>query len=651
MLLYSNYFVVILDLNRISDVEEDIVTEELNTIEDNPVTLEVENPNQARLINDEKSSDAFLQKLRFWALSENVKHTQLRKLLKIMEEEGKIDKQTDVRTLLCTPKATKNNCIKNLDKGQYLHFPLKESIKNILQSLGKQELLEASHCLDMSFNIDGTPISLSGGYSFWVILGCVNNLSQRVFPIGIYKGRGKPINCNEFLKTFVNETCDLITNGIEFQSKCYKFAIHSFLCDAPAMAFIKHVKCHGGYHCCQKCFIKGQSLVLGNGRRKVIYSELNSPLRTDHTFRNRIDYSGHVDDGHHKESKSILEKFPVDMIKHFPLDKMHLVDEGVTKKLIQIWLGKPNAQKLSIHKVQILNTHLKSLYKYSCSEFQRKIRTLSFFPYMKASEFRVFLLYVGPVVLKQILKPSLYKHFLCFSLAIRILTSPVYYNIYNSYAAELLNYFVKHFSSLYGLKNMTYNVHGLTHLAADINNVGPADENSCYKFEAYIKKIKSFLHSSNRPLEQCYNRIKERSIVQYKHPKDSKRIQANCLEQNITGTNFYKKCVFPNFVIKCNSFGDNYLMLKNKQIIRVKYFERTSNEIIIYGQHFYNKKPINREPFQLEDFHIFFGKFNENILKYKLDKLEEVTCKICCLLYKEDLFFVSPLIHTLTTLE
>lgn len=45
------------------------------------------------------------------------------------------------------------------------------------------------------------------------------------------------------------------------------------------------------------------------------------------------------------------------MIKQFALHKMHLVDEGVCKKLIQMWLIKSNLQKLSLAKIQKLNQH------------------------------------------------------------------------------------------------------------------------------------------------------------------------------------------------------------------------------------------------------------------------------------------------------
>ena len=55
------------------------------------------------------------------------------------------------------------------------------------------------------------------------------------------------------------------------------------------------------------------------------------------------------------------------------------------------------------------------------SDFARQPRGLEEVKRWKATEFRQFLIYSGPVVLKGILAGEYYKHFLCFSVAIKIL--------------------------------------------------------------------------------------------------------------------------------------------------------------------------------------------------------------------------------------
>ena len=56
------------------------------------------------------------------------------------------------------------------------------------------------------------------------------------------------------------------------------------------------------------------------------------------------------------------------------------------------------------------------------SEFQRTTRSLGEIGHWKATEYRLFLLYCGIVVLKDILPENLYQHFSLFAIASRLLS-------------------------------------------------------------------------------------------------------------------------------------------------------------------------------------------------------------------------------------
>ena len=127
---------------------------------------------------------------------------------------------------------------------------------------------------------------------------------------------------------------------------------------------------------------------------------------------------------------------------------------------------------------------------------------------MLRCEYRQFLLYTGPIALKHELKSSLYNHFTSLSVATRILCS-AQYNQHYDYAHELLCYFVKKFSQLYGKCNLSYNVHNLIHIVNDVKKFGPLDSFSAFKFENYLYKLKNQLRVSKSPLEQIHNRILE----------------------------------------------------------------------------------------------------------------------------------------------
>lgn len=92
-------------------------------------------------------------------------------------------------------------------------------------------------------------------------------------------------------------------------------------------------------------------------------------------------------------------------------------------------------------------------------EFSRKPRTLLEVARWKATEFRSFLLYVGPIVLEDILSDHCYKNCMAFSVAMTILLSPGLGN-FVQYARDLLEYFVKSFEQIYGRHLISSNIMG-----------------------------------------------------------------------------------------------------------------------------------------------------------------------------------------------
>lgn len=160
--------------------------------------------------------------------------------------------------------------------------------------------------------------------------------------------------------------------------------------------------------------------------------------------------------------------------------------------------------------MKIISKKLLNCASYIPVEFNRRPRSLSELARWKATEFRMFLLYTGPVALKNILPVSLYEIFLLFHCAITILISPKHINQRGTdLAHELLLMFIKHSITVYGRTFIVYNVHILCHLCDDVSLFGALDNYSGFPFENYLGMLKHLVRSPNKLLLQIVKRLKE----------------------------------------------------------------------------------------------------------------------------------------------
>jgi len=120
----------------------------------------------------------------------------------------------------------------------------------------------------------------------------------------------------------------------------------------------------------------------------------------------------------------VLTKVGIGMVSQFPLDVMHLVFLGVVRKLIGFWMRGPLPTRLGAHQIGLISAALMSFALRLPREFVRKGRSLVEVDRWKATEFRTFLLYTGPVALKDHLPNVLYHNFMLLHVAIRILCCP-----------------------------------------------------------------------------------------------------------------------------------------------------------------------------------------------------------------------------------
>jgi len=182
------------------------------------------------------------------------------------------------------------------------------------------------------------------------------------------------------------------------------------------------------------------------------------------------------------------------------------------EKLLITWLrGKANV-RMSAGQAHQISEKLTALRRYVPKSFARKPRSLVEVDRWKATEFRLFLLYFGKLVLKEILNEDLYENFLTLSVAISILVSPSLVEAYHGYANELLEHFVLRCKELYGEEFLVYNVHSMIHMSAEARQFGCLDNCSGFIFENYLQQIKRMVRSGRNPLAQIVKRLSECSL-------------------------------------------------------------------------------------------------------------------------------------------
>jgi len=457
----------------------------------------------------------------------------------------------------------------NLGNGSYIYFGLLKSIIKYANAgleqccypiIRKEEVELGFKVLSVSLNIDGLPIHKSSPKGFWPILGILDQSRvKKPFVVALYYGEGKPTESNLFLRPLVDECKELEQHGITFNNQKFKFRVSCIIADAPARSFAKCIVSHNSLHGCEKCQQEGTYI----GRTTWPYTN-SFTLRDDTTFKNCL-----YDD--HQRSSSILAELDLRLITQVPLDYMHLVCLGAIKRLIRIWVDNGPVQcRLKYSQAEIISQRLKKVVKNIPSEFSRKPRPIKIFKFWKATEFRLFLLYLGPVVLRGILPHNLYDHFLVLHSAIYILASDLQRNTdWVQYADKLMHNFVEHIQVLYSKECLVYNIHNLLHLSNDVRNFGELDHFSSFPFENYMNQIKRLVRAPSNPLQQVAKRLLEHDVNNYeinKLPKHSLRNRAQRSKRGVITSIFIDKL---NCIVGTSS-SDSCFVTTSGNVIIIK---------------------------------------------------------------------------------
>jgi hypothetical protein len=230
-------------------------------------------------------------------------------------------------------------------------------------------------------------------------------------------------------------------------------------------------------------------------------------------------------------------------------------------------------------------------------EFARKLSNFFQLGMWKATELRLFLLYVGPVVLKKFVTPEFYNCFMVLSVFIRILCQFPDSQNHLAYAKKLSMHLITLFCNLFGEQFVVYNCHVLVHLPDDVERYGSLEKFSCFKFEFFLRFLLRSIRSPNQPLQQLINRVIE-SGQTFGHcapEHDVAELQWEKFEFSIPSNihfteriKCYKKMVTKQYILK-NDFANSFVLVNDSDcVFQLNFFVKTdtSNEIFLIGRYY-----------------------------------------------------------------
>jgi len=395
----------------------------------------------------------------------------------------------DGRTLLSTPRKTD---VSKMHPGKYWHNGFAKGLAKILKFSNS-----VSNDVEVTFSIDGLPISKSPARGIWPIL-C--SAYKKVFVVGVYYGEGKPPDPNVYLKEFVEEAVSVCEKGIDVSNRHFNVSMKKFIADCPAKSFGLGTVGHNHHHGCPKCTVEGITL-----NKRTTFLKLDAPLRTDTDFMRQTDLDYHL-------GETPLIHIPeFGCVTNVCLDYLHVVCFGVMKKMIQLWKEGPLTVRVGENCIREINEKLSNLFGYLPREFNRKAESIKNISQLKATEFRLLLLYTG-VFAFSCLPTEFYDHYMQLHVGVLILCSRRYSqsDMFLKYADSLLRGFVENFMFVYGQEYISHNVHVLIHLKNDCKNFGCLDDFSAFPFENFMQELKKLLRKPGKVLQQLARRYSER---------------------------------------------------------------------------------------------------------------------------------------------
>ena len=368
----------------------------------------------------------------------------------------------------------------------------------------------------MTFSSDGVKPHKSSPLTMWPITCSINELDTHmkakfISLCCLYASNSKPPP-ETILKPFVDQTISLFKEGFvwcDASGRKHKTKVMFCLCvaDAPARAMFCNVTQFNGAFGCGHCLHPGSRARQGKGTVQVY--DVLYPLPC---LREQNSMLMHAEEAVDKGEPVFGVKGPTSLyrIPNFDLarglvpDIMHGLFLGVNQQFTNLW----KKTRTSSCYIQDFGRKIDLVLKTICppDDLPRIVR-----PYekhgsdWKANEEKAFMLLISGVALKGLLPSIYYKHWLLIVNAGLLLHKNEMTTIDIEVAALLIQKFVYEVKSLYHLRNMSYNLHLLTHVADFAHDWGAPWSYSAFMFEDICGTFKRGFHGNRYILQQVFH--------------------------------------------------------------------------------------------------------------------------------------------------
>ncbi|CAO3675234.1 unnamed protein product [Rhizopus stolonifer] len=380
--------------------------------------------------------------------------------------------------------------------------------------------------LGFAINVDWYQQYAGSVYSVGAIyLTCLNlprkirNLRSNLIFVGLMPGPGEAHlqQINSYLQPLIDELKTLMGVGIEMAtsvgSKVVRGALILGTLDLPAAAKTFGFSSHNSTCACRKCEREFPSLGGGSSQRNFAggWNGEYANRTKESNLKYAIEWSRLTTEAdrkdHVKKYGTRLSAFHqlsyFDPVRMVVFDPLHNVWLGTCKRIMHhVFIERKMLKKDDMEYMAGMINKLVLPSGYDCTSIARKILVGDGFGYFKADEWRVFTLFLGPLVLKGRLPAIDYNNWMVFVAAVQVM-SMSHVSLVNAHACHLaITQFCKEFERLYKKECLYSNLHYHIHLLAQMLDYGSWHSHHAFHFERYNSDLKNINTNSRNLMER-----------------------------------------------------------------------------------------------------------------------------------------------------